>query len=61
MIHNGLPYVGSLLQDSPIVSEHVFELQVEIAVGSPVAVLPSTQQAINSKQKILLSKEITDP
>jgi len=49
-----------LLQDFPIVSEHVFELQVEIAVGSPVAVFPSTQQAINSKQKTLLSKEITN-
>ena len=61
MTHNGLPYVGSLLQDFPIVSEHVFELQIEIAVDFPVAVFPSKQQETNSKQKILLSKRIADP
>ena len=32
-----------------------------IAFDFPVAVLPSKQQVINSKQKILLSKKITDP
>ena len=52
---------GFIASDFPIVSEHAFEHQIEIAVDFPVAVFPSKQQETNSKQKILLSKRIADP